>query len=144
MNPFRSLPDYEEFIYTLPQHFQVIKSSSLTVIRRGRCTALLQGELVFAHGYRLVIRERLTSDYEAVRIESYGYEFWHNADRISWYDSQPHPNDTSLAGTHPHHKHIPPDIKHHRVPAPNISFTSPNIPVLIQEVEGLLDNSSSR
>jgi hypothetical protein len=37
--------------------------------------------------------------------------------------------------THPHHKHIPPGIKHHRVPAPGLSFDSPNLPFLIQEIE---------
>jgi len=40
-----------------------------------------------------------------------------------------------LAGSHPHHKHVPPDIKHHRVPAPGLSFQVPNLPFLIREVE---------
>ena len=35
----------------------------------------------------------------------------------------------------PHHKHIPPNIKHHRIPAPNLSFTRPNLPFLIGEIE---------
>ncbi|MEN8215749.1 MAG: hypothetical protein ABFS56_05115 [Pseudomonadota bacterium] len=35
-----------------------------------------------------------------------------------------------LASTHPHHKHIPPDIKHNRIPAPILSFTHPNLPEL--------------
>ena len=39
---------------------------------------------------------------------------------------------------HPHHKHIPPDIKNHRVPAPEMSFARPNLPSLIAEVEELL------
>ncbi len=41
--------------------------------------------------------------------------------------------------THPHHKHIPPDIKHNRIPAPNLSFDAPNLPFLIQEVERLIE-----
>jgi len=45
---------------------------------------------------------------------------------------------TLLAPTHPHHKHIPPDIKHHRVLAPAMSFTQPNLPMLIEEIEQLL------
>jgi len=40
--------------------------------------------------------------------------------------------------TDPHHKHVPPDIKHRRIPAPELSFTRPNLPVLIEEVEQLL------
>jgi len=49
------------------------------------------------------------------------------------YDSQPHPDDPVLAVTNPHHKHVPPNIKHHRLPAPNLSLTSPNLPVVIDE-----------
>ena len=40
--------------------------------------------------------------------------------------------------TLPHHKHILPDIKHHRIPAPDMSFTQPNLPALIREIEELL------
>ena len=34
---------------------------------------------------------------------------------------------------------IRPDIKHNRIPAPEMSFTRPNLPVLIQEIESLLE-----
>ena len=56
-------------------------------------------------------------------------------EELYWYDSQPHPNDPALAGTDPHHKHIPPDIKHHRVPAPDLNFAEPNLHFLIREME---------
>jgi hypothetical protein len=46
--------------------------------------------------------------------------------------------EPSLAGTHPHHKHIQPGIKHNRIPAPGMSFTQPNIPALIKEIEHLM------
>jgi len=49
--------------------------------------------------------------------------------------STPHPNDPALASTDPHHKHIPPDIKHHRVVAPDLSFARPNFSFLIEEIE---------
>ena len=62
-------------------------------------------------------------------------EVYQSAERLYWYDDFPHPNDPSLAATHPHHKHIPPDIKHHRVLAPEMSFTQPNLPLLIEEIE---------
>ena len=52
-----------------------------------------------------------------------------------WYDPQPHPNDLTLTSTYPHHQHVPPDIKHHRIPAPGLSFTQPNLPVLIEAIE---------
>jgi hypothetical protein len=72
-----------------------------------------------------------------VVIERYGYEVWLGSDKLYWYDSQPHPTDSALASTHPHHKHIPPDIKHHRIPALGLSFTAPNLPFLIAEIESL-------
>ena len=138
MNPFQSLRDYEDFVYTLRQRFPCIQRSTLVVVQRGKRTATLQGEISFAEGYRITLKERLSLDEGPVAIEDYGYELWHNADRMAWYDAQPHPNDLALAGTHPHHKHIPPDIKHRRIPAPHMSFSQPNLPALIREVEGLL------
>jgi hypothetical protein len=60
-------------------------------------------------------------------------------ERLFWYDDFPHPDDPTLASTFPHHKHIPPDIKHNRIPAPNMSFTRPNLPALIQEIDELSD-----
>lgn len=141
MNPFQSLHEYEEFVYTLPQRFPVIVSSGLVVIRRGKRVAFLQGDVTFAQGYRLVIRERLSVDADTVVIESYGYEVWRDAEKMTWYDSQPHPEDETLASTAPHHQHVPPDIKHHRIPAPSLSFTQPNLPFLIQEITNLLENT---
>lgn len=58
-NPFQSLRDYEEFVYTLQQSYPVIRRSTLVVIPRGRMTATLQGELGFEEGYRITILERL-------------------------------------------------------------------------------------
>jgi len=94
---------------------------------------------MFANGYRLTLKERLTHDNGLVGIEDYGYELWHSDEKLAWYDAQPHPNDPTLASTHPHHKHIPPDIKHHRFPAPNMRFTQPNLAALIQEIEKLIE-----
>lgn len=140
MNPFRSLRDYEEFVYTVRQIFPSVKNSTLVVVPRGRRTAVLRGQLVFGHGHRLTARERLSSDCDTVVIESYGYEIWHGSDKAAWYDSQPHPNDHALQSSHPHHKHVPPNIKHNRIPAPHLSFAQPNLPVLIEEIEALVRN----
>ena len=138
MNPYRSLREYEEFIYTLPQQFSSVVYSTLVAIRRGARMVTVSGELVFPAGYRLVVRERLTFERGPLVLRRYGYEVWRGDEKVFWYDSQPHPNDPALAATDPHHKHIPPDIKHHRIPAPDLSFTRPNLPFLIREIEGLL------
>ena len=44
---------------------------------------------------------------------------------------------------YPHHKHIPPDIKHHRVPATEMGFVRPNLPVLIQEIESIVEGATT-
>ena len=69
-------------------------------------------------------------DFDAGLITAYGYEAYRGEERLYWYDD------------FPHHKHIHPDIKHHRIPAPEISFEQPNLPVLIQEIEVLLKSKN--
>jgi hypothetical protein len=140
VNPYQSLREYEEFVYTLRQRFPAIESSTLVVVRRAARIVTVSGELSFARGYRLVVRERLTFDAGPLVLARYGYEIWRDHEKLAWYDSQPHPNDPSLSTTDPHHKHIPPDIKHHRVPAPDLSFTQPNLPFLIQEIKQMLSD----
>jgi hypothetical protein len=135
VNPFRSLRDYEVWIYSLPQRSSAIASSTLLLAQRGRQLAELTGEVVFSDGCRLVVYERLTWDAGELLIEGYGYEVWQGSNKLYWYDSQPHPADLALASTDPHHKHIPPDIKHHRVPASGLGFNRPNLPLLIEEIE---------
>ena len=56
---------------------------------------------------------------------------------LYWYDDFPHPEIPELAATFPHHKHIEPNIRHNRVPAPGLSFTKPNLPVVVDEIEQL-------
>lgn len=138
MSQFQSLREYEIFVYTLPQRFSSFLYSTLVVAQRGRGLAELKGEIAFSGGFRLVIYERLTWDTGPLTFEGYSYEVWHGSDKLYWYDPQPHPTDPTLASTRPHHKHIPPDIKHHRIPAPGLSFTSPNLLFLIEEIESNL------
>ncbi len=54
--------------------------------------------------------------------------------KITWYDPQPHPEDPNLAETFPHHKHVLPNIRKNRKPAPGISFGDLNLPTLIEEI----------
>ncbi|MBE2197613.1 MAG: hypothetical protein IAE79_03315 [Anaerolinea sp.] len=138
MNPFQSFYEYELFVYTLQQQFPIVQRSTLVLARRGKRMGILRGELFFAQGYRVTIKERLSADDGTVLIEFYGYEIWRYVEKIAWYDAQPHPDNPELASTHPHHKHIPPNIKKNRIPAPNMSFTQPNLPALIAEIEALL------
>ena len=69
------------------------------------------------------------------RITRYFYLVCRGDEPLYWYDPQPHPDDPSLASAFPHHKHVPPDIKRNRIPAPGLSFEQPNLPFLIEEIE---------
>ena len=57
MNPFQSLHDSEDFIYTITQKYPSIIRSTLIVIRRGKRTAILQGELVFTNSIHISVKE---------------------------------------------------------------------------------------
>ena len=112
-NPLRTPEDYELFLYTLPENYPSIRRSTLVLSRRGKTLARVAGEIYLDRGFRIVIRERLVFERLPALIDGYGYEVWQGEDKLYWYDPQPHPDDPGLASTFPHHKHIPPDIKHH-------------------------------
>ena len=131
-NPLQSLSDYSRYVAELLGQPNV-QSSTVAVWSDSPYTSVAEGEVFFVNGLRLRMREEV--DLDARLITSYGYEVYRGEERLYWYDDFPHPNDPKLASTMPHHKHVPPDIKHNRIPAPNMSFTRPNLPALIQEIE---------
>jgi hypothetical protein len=132
-NPLASIEAYEALIYSLPDVFPHIRMSTLVVASIGPVTAVVRGEVHF--GESLYLRVLEVVNFRQRRIERYGYELWRGTEELWWYDSWPHPDLPDLRSTDLHHKHIPPDIKRHRVPAPGLSFTAPNLPLLIREVE---------
>jgi hypothetical protein len=127
-----ALTDYEQLLYGLTAKYPAIQHSTLVVVRHGPAFAEVNGHLQFERSITLGVWE----DLNFVRNAIQGYSYWvkRAEEELYWYDSQPHPNELSLASTHPHHKHVPPDIKHHRVLAPGISFDQPNLPFLIEEI----------
>ena len=133
-NPLKSLSNYSRFIAELLIR-PTVEHSTLSVWSDSPYTGIAEGDVFLINGYRLRIREEL--DFAEGIIVSYGYEVCQGGERLYWYDDFPHPKDSNLASTHPHHKHIPPDIKHNRIPAPGISFTECNLQVLILEIEKL-------
>lgn len=134
-SPLRSLGEYSRFVAEGLDR-PAIQRSTVAVWSDGPHTGTAEGEVFFSNGFRLRLREEL--DFDAGLITSYGYEVYQGEERLYWYDDFPHPHDPALAATHPHHKHIPPEIKRHRVPAPEMRFVRPNLQVLIQEIEGLI------
>jgi hypothetical protein len=130
--PLNSLTDYSRFVADL-LHRPTIKRSTAAVWSDSRHTGVAEGEVFFSNNIRLRLREEL--DFYAGLITSYGYEVYRGSERLFWYDDFPHPNDPDLVSTYPHHKHVPPDIKHNRISTPDISFNRPNLLVIIQEIE---------
>lgn len=133
-NPLASLAGYSRVVAELLNR-PTFSRSTVVVWSDSPFTGVAEGEVFFTNGIRLRMREEL--DFDARLITSYGYEVYRGAERLFWYDDFPHPDDASLASTFPHHKHVPPDIRRNRVPAPNMSFTRPNLPVLLDEIEAL-------
>jgi len=130
---FSTFDAYEQFLYLLPDRFASIQSSTLALIRHGKSVAVVRGEVWFAQHVRLIVREQLLA-LPIVEITDYGYEIYQAMHKLYWYDPQPHPHIPALQSNHPHHKHVPPDIKHNRVLALGLSFTQPNLPFLIEEI----------
>ena len=127
-----ALPDYEKLVYSLQAKYSEIRYSTLVIKRVGPFAAKLVGKLFFRKNIELGILEVLDLNKKA--IINYSYEVYKDKEKQYWYDSWSHPDDETLAATDPHHKHVPPDIKHNRIPVPDISFDKPNLPFLIEEI----------
>jgi hypothetical protein len=130
---------YEHLLYTLPQQYPEIASSSLHLFTTSATTGLVEGSVQFHNGLELRVRELI--DLSDGEILDYSYDVLRGDDPVRWYDPQPHPENPALAATFPHHYHEPSDpstgsgqsIRHNRQPAPGISFTTPNLPTLIAD-----------
>ncbi len=133
---FPSRPEYERFIYTIVDTYQTVEKSTVRFFTTSATAGLLKGTLWFSNGFELRLVEVI--DFAASEILDYSYTVYKSNQKIIWYDPQPHPKDVVLAKTFPHHKHVPPNMKHNRVPAPEISFTHPNLPALIRQLEELI------
>src|ERR1051326_6702588 len=114
---------------------RTVERSTIRVWSDSSHTGIAEGEIFFSNGLRLRVREEL--DFSAGLITSYGYEVYKNENRLYWYDDFPHPEIPELAATFPHHKHVEPNIRHTRVPAPGLSVTEPNLPRVVDEIEQL-------
>jgi len=133
-SPLKSLADYSRLVAELLDYPRV-ERSTVTLWSDSPYTGIAEGEVFLSNGIRLRMREEI--DFAAALITSYGYEVYRGEERLYWYDDFPHPGDPTLASTFPHHKHVPPDIKRNRIPAPGISFEHPNLPFLLREIESL-------
>jgi len=128
--------DYARSIFFLLADCAAIERHTVAVYTTSQSIGITRGYILFHSGHVLRVFEQI--DFVAHRIVKYFYELVYKDEPLWWYDPMPHPDVPELQSTHPHHKHIPPDIKHHRVVAAEMSFTRPNLPVLIDKVENLV------
>jgi hypothetical protein len=111
--------EYERLLYSLADQYPGVIGSTLRLYTHSAKTAFLRGSVYFDGGLELRVFEYL--DMADGEMLDYSYTVFRGDDKIRWYDPQPHPEAPTLAESFPHHFHAPPDIKHHRLPAPGIS-----------------------
>ena len=131
--PITDFHTYGKLIYSLQERYPSIRRCTLVLAAIGPTLAKLEGQVNFDGDIVLDVWELV--DFAAGQIRNYSYEIYQAGEKIAWYDPFEHPHIAELAGTYPHHKHIPPDLKHNRIPAPGISFEQPNLHALIEEIE---------
>jgi hypothetical protein len=130
--PLSDFDSYSVFIYTLPQRHAFTTTFTLALARIGATLAKLEGSVECQGGLRLEVWELI--DFASRRIRNYSYEVYRGGEKIRWYDHWEHPEIPALAATFPHHKHVPPNLRDNRVPAPGLSFEAPNLPAVLEEV----------
>jgi uncharacterized protein DUF6516 len=130
--PLDDIASYSAFVYGLTDRHSFVTNSTLTLAPIGATLAKLEGRIECRDGIHLEIWELI--DFAARRIRTYSYEVYLRNEKICWFDAWEHPEIPELAFTFPHHKHILPDLRNHRVPAPGISFEGSNLDVVLEDV----------
>ncbi len=130
--PLDDIASYSAFVYALAARHQFVTNSTLALVPIGATLAKLEGRIQCRGGIHLEVWELI--DFAAKRIRTYSYEVYRGGEKICWYDSWEHPEVPALATTLPHHKHIQPNLRDNRVPAPGISFESPNLDVVLEDM----------
>ncbi len=135
-SPLGGIADYSAWIYGLPERHSFVTGSTLVLAPIGATLAKLEGRLECAGGIRVDVWELV--DFSTRRIRAYSYEVYRGGEKVCWYDAWEHPEIAALAATFPHHKHVAPDLRHNRVPAPGIRFEAPNLEVVLDDIRGEL------
>jgi hypothetical protein len=128
-----SAQDYSRYVYSLQERHPQIQQLRLSLYTTGTTDGILKGEIHF-HG-EIILHVVEVIDFAGGVLETYSYTVKRGQKALYWYDPQPHREVPSLAGTFPHHKHVPPQIKHNRIPSPGLSFEHPNLDFLVAEIE---------
>ncbi len=130
--PLDGIASYSSFVYALAERHSLVTHSTLILAPIGATLAKLEGRIECQRGIHVEVWELV--DFAARRIRTYSYGVYRGTEKIGWYDSWEHPEIPALAITFPHHRHRPPNLRDHRLPAPGISFASPNLDVVLEDV----------
>jgi hypothetical protein len=131
-----SYQEYVVFLSTLQERLRSIRSMKFKVYQTSATKGVGSGTITFDQNIVLSFNQQV--NFKHKRLARYGYVVYQAGEKLYYYDSQPHPHIPSLAATHPHHKHVHPDLKHNRIPAPGLSFDRSNLEFLIREIEATL------
>jgi len=124
--------EYGIFLYSLANRFSEIETLQISYYSIELNLFMAKGTIEFSSNICLTFHQVI--NFSKQRIVRYAYEIYKENKLLYFYDPQAHPDDFNLAPTFPHHKHVPPNIKRNRQPAPGLSFDKPNLPFLIQEI----------
>ncbi len=128
-----SVQDYSRYVYGLQEKHPQIQQLRLSLYTTGTTDGILKGEIRFSNNIVLHVVEII--DFVAGVLETYSYTIKRDQDTLYWYDPQPHPENLALKVSFPHHKHVPPNAKRNRIPAPELSFEHPNLDFLVEEIK---------
>jgi len=131
-SPLADIRQYSAYIYGLAERHKFVTHSTLVLASIGATLAKLEGEIECQTGIVVAVWELV--DFAEQRIRTYSYEIYRHGEKIGWYDPWPHPENAALAATFPHHKHMPPDLRNNRVPAPGLGFAAPNLDAVLDDV----------
>ena len=130
--PLEDISSYSAYVYAVADRYPFVTGSTLTLALIGATLAKLEGRIDCKAGVHLEVWELV--DFAACRIRTYSYEIYREGEKICWYDAWEHPEIPELAATFPHHKHLPPNLRENRVPAAGVSFESPNLDIVLEDV----------
>lgn len=131
--PLANLASYSAWIYALADRHPFVTHSTLVLIPVGATLARLEGRIECAQGLAVEAWELV--DFSKQQIRAYSYELYRHGGKVCWYDAWLHPEIPALAATFPHHKHVLPNLRDNRVPAPGISLNRPNLDVVLADAQ---------
>jgi len=129
-NPLRSLADYSRFVVALLDR-PTVERSTVVVWSTGPYTGVAEGEIFFSQGFRLRIREELDFDAGFITMK----HIWVRNDcigKMTFLILMTRRWSRLFLTTSMFH------LTSNAIPAPEIRFTRPNLPVIIQEIEELI------